>query len=69
MKPYERREAGQSIYYKLATWDNISMTFRDGKVAYDTAEDALAAAKKPGRYRISAVLPSGRDDLVPFNVT
>ena len=70
MKPHQRRTEGNYPYYKLAVWDARSFTYRDGKVAYDTAEDALAEAEKsPGKYRISAVLVDGRDDLAPFTIT
>lgn len=68
MKTYERRATNRYPYYKLATWDARSMTFRDGKVAHATKADACAAAAKPGRYRVSEVTLSGRIDFAPFDV-
>lgn len=70
MKPYERRAQGAYPYYKLATWDAISYTWRDGKRALATAGEAHAEAKRagPGRYRISTVTDSGRVDGEPFTV-
>lgn len=68
MKPHERR-AANAAYYKLAVWDPRSFTFRDGKVAYAREADARAAARKPGKYRVSVVPPDGRrQDLEPFTV-
>ena len=68
MRPHERRAAG-TVYYKLATFDPRSFTFRDGKTGYATEAEARAAAKQPGRYRVSVVPPDGRrQDLEPFTV-
>lgn len=66
MKHHERRTHGGFPYFKLATFDPISLCFRDGKQAYDSMEQAYAAAKKPGKYRISVVHEGGRDDLTEF---
>lgn len=66
MKAHERRAAGLGAYYKLATWDARSFTWRDGKVAYDSEAEAMAAARRPGRYRLSRVADGGRSDLAPF---
>ena len=66
MKHHDRRTTGGFPYFKLATFDSISMCFRDGKNAYPSAEAAQAAAKKPGRYRISVVHSAGREDLREF---
>lgn len=66
MKQYERRAERRYPYFKLAQWDDRSMTFRDGKIAFDTKADACAAAKKPGKYRVSEVTISGRIDFAPF---
>lgn len=68
MKHYERRQLQAFPYYKLATWDARSMTFRDGKVAYATRADATKSAKKPGRYRLSIVTEDGRSDLESFDL-
>jgi hypothetical protein len=59
----------EGTYYKLAEWDERSMVFRDGKRGFDTEAAARAAAKKPGRYRVSTVTAAGRADGVPFDVT
>lgn len=40
--------------FKLSKFDNISMTFRELKGAYDTLNEARAKAKNPGKYRVSA---------------
>lgn len=61
----ERAAAG---YFKLATFCPRSFTWRDGKTAYPTEDNAIAAASKPGQYRISRVDASGRHDLTPFSV-
>jgi hypothetical protein len=68
MKHHKRRETGSFPYYKLATFDQISFCFRDGKVAYPDEQAAKAAAKTPGRYRLSIVTESGRRDLDTFDV-
>lgn len=68
MKPHERRKHGNYPYYKLATWDARSMTFRDGKTAYDSEDAALADIIEPGKYRISIVTADGRTDMPPFDV-
>ncbi len=67
MKPSQRRAANQYPYFKLATWDGISMTFRDGRKAYATERDAQSAAKT-GKNRVSVVKETGREDLEPFMV-
>jgi hypothetical protein len=68
MKPYQLRQAGIREYFKLAIWDARSFTFRDGKVAFATEQEARDAACKPGKYRISVVSADGRRDLEPFTV-
>lgn len=68
MKPFERREAGGYPYYKLAAWDARNVCWNDGKRAYPTEVDAMAAAMLPGRYRTSKVTEGGRIDLAPFDV-
>jgi hypothetical protein len=66
MKHNKRRASGGFPYFKLATFDSISMCFRDGRQAYTSIEQAYNAAKKPGRYRISIVDECGRQDLSEF---
>jgi hypothetical protein len=66
MKQYQRRQANAYPYFKLATFDERSFTFRDGKVAYQTDHEAIEAAKKPGKYRLSIVTENGRSDFEPF---
>lgn len=68
MKPYQRRQAGTSTYYKLATWDARSFTYRDGKVAFTTEAEAIQSVTGPGKYRVSVVTSDGRKDLTPFEV-
>lgn len=66
MKPYERIAANAYPYFKLATWDARSLTFRDGKHARLTEGDARQDARQPGTYRVSVVTAAGRTDLEPF---
>jgi hypothetical protein len=68
MKPHARRESNNYPYYKLATWDTRSMTFRDGRQAFVTKFDAVQSCPGPGRYRVSVVTADGRRDLEPFDV-
>lgn len=68
MKPHQRRKANAYPYYKLAIFDRQSFTFRDGKTAYATYEDAVEAATAPGKYRISVVTEDDRKDAFPFDV-
>ena len=68
MKPYERRRTGKTTYYKLATWDERNLAFRDGKRGFDTPAAAVAKAIIPGRYRISKVTEAGREDLMAFDI-
>lgn len=67
MRPFERRENQAYPYYKLATWDPRSFTWRDGKQAYATPEAARLGLSK-GRYRLSEITAGGRNDLQPFEV-
>ena len=55
-------------YYKLASWNEQSFTWVDGKTAFDSDSDAVAAAVRPGRYRVSTVHEAGRTDGAPFSV-
>ncbi len=68
MKAYERRAAKKEIYYKLATWDESNQYWKAGKRQFDSYADAQASAKAPGRYRISIIGPTLRDELLPFEV-
>ncbi len=64
--PHERRG---KVTYKLAVFDARSFCFRDGKVAYESEWEACAAAKSPGKYRISRIVAGGeRTDLEPFSI-
>lgn len=68
MRTHERLAANAFPYYKLATWDARSFTWRDGKAAFPILAEALGAARRPGRYRISEVTAIGRTDREPFEV-
>lgn len=54
-RPHERRATGATVYYRLATWQPRSFTYRDNPHPYDTPEAARAAATKPGQYKVSRV--------------
>lgn len=71
MKPHKRRMACAYPYYKLATWDDVSKTWRDGKKAFPTIGSACEAANDgqgggSGRFRVSVVTEDGRNDIWPF---
>ena len=68
MRPHERRQAGAYPYFKLARWDERNACFNDGRTGYETEQAARAAAKVPGKYRVSTVTDSGRKDGEPFEV-
>jgi hypothetical protein len=68
MKPHARRAAATFPYFKLATFDNLSFCFRDGKQAFESESAAAAAAKRPGKYRVSIVTANGRQDMPAFEV-
>lgn len=68
MKHYKRRAAGGFPYFKLAKWDSISLTWRDGKESFASEQAAKDSAAKPGRYRANRVEESGRIDLEPFDI-
>lgn len=63
------RPMAHHFKFKLAAWVGRFACFRDGKIAYPTEAEARAAAKAPGRYRVSEVTAAGRKDLEPFEVT
>lgn len=68
-KPYQHRAAGTYPYYKLATWDTVSFTWRDGKRTFPTIAAATASVDDaPGKYRLSEITEDGRRDLEPFGV-
>lgn len=56
------------IYFKLARWDDRLATFREVKVGFTSERDARAAAKTPGRYRISTATSDGWADVATFDV-
>ncbi len=60
LAPHERRAVGAYPYFKLAVWDKRNQCFRDGKNVHESEAAALAAAKSPGRYRISVVGETGK---------
>jgi hypothetical protein len=68
MQPSTIASRMQSGYYKLASFCQISMTWKDGKKAFPSEVDAIKSARKPGRYRVSIVDENGRHDLAPFEV-
>lgn len=68
MKPYERRESCAYPYFKLATWDGRSMTWRAGKSTVPSESAARSGARKPGRYRIERFDQGGSTVLEPFDV-
>ncbi len=67
MKNHARRATGNYPYFKLAIWDSVSCTWRDGRKAFPSTIAAMNTAVKPGRYRLSKVTDTGREDLEPFN--
>ena len=68
MKNYERRASGNTVWFKLATWEDRSYTWKDGRIAFGSEAEARAAARKPGKYRVSRVVDGARTDLEPFTV-
>ena len=68
MRNHERRRIHAYPYYKVATWDPISLTFRDGKTAFPSSRLAYASISGPGRFRLSEVTADGRVDMEPFDV-
>ena len=61
MRPFERRAASAYPYFKLARWDALNATWREGKRAYPT-EAAARADANLGKFRISEVTATGRND-------
>lgn len=69
MKPHQRRQQQAYPYFKLATWDPRSFTWRDGRIAFESeAEAERSVFGKPGKYRLSVVDETGRTDLEPFEI-
>jgi hypothetical protein len=68
MKPYERRAAAAWPYFKLAMWDDRTMTWRAGKRVLATEAEARDAATPGGRYRIECFEERGSRILEPFSV-
>lgn len=70
MKSYQRREQQAYPYYKVATWDARSLTWRDGKKAFATADEAMRSFPRgaAGKYRLSEVTENSRRDLEVFEV-
>lgn len=59
LRPFERRAAGGFPYYRLAVWEPRSFTFKDNATPHATPEAAQAAARTPGKYRITEVSEDG----------
>lgn len=68
MKAYERREVNAYPYFKLATWDTRSFTWKAGKATAKTEDAARAMAGNPGRYRVERFEESASCGLEPFEV-
>jgi hypothetical protein len=68
MKPYERRAADAWPYFKLATWDARTMTWKAGKRVLATEAEARDAALPGGRYRIERFEERGSRIMEPFSV-
>lgn len=67
MKAYERRRLGKEAFFKLQRWDATRSCWVPFNRQFESEPEARAAAKKPGRYRISRVEET-RTDLEPFEV-
>lgn len=70
-RPFERRAAGKTTYYKLAYWCDRKQCWTDTSKQYDLLGDLIPAARKlgPGRYRVSRVTDGQpRQDLHEFTV-
>lgn len=68
MRPFERRAASVTVYFKLASWDARNCTWKAGKKTFATEEEAKASASAPGRYRLTRVDESGHTEFDPFTV-
>lgn len=57
MKPFERRAAKQTTYYKLEYYDDRAACWHATKPQYDELDDLRQAAERlgPGKYRVSIV--------------
>ena len=67
MRKFQRLDVGAFPYFKLAKFNPRDRCFYDGRRAFDSESEARAAAKGPGRFRVSRVEPDGRHDLDPFD--
>ena len=56
------------VFYKLATFCPVSFCWKDGKVRFASEAEAVAAARRCGKYRVSRVDGKRREDLPPFEV-
>ena len=52
-------------YFKLEKYDELSLCFGNGKRAYPNIEAAKAAAKTPGKYRITRVTKPNQSEILP----
>jgi hypothetical protein len=68
MRHFERRLDSAFPYYKIAAWDSISLTFRDGRATFHSEGEARSKAKPGIKHRVSRVDESGRTDLEPFTI-
>lgn len=67
MKAYERRAAGKETYWKLQRWDAVKCCWIPYNRQFESEGEAMKAASKPGRYRVSEI-KGERNDLQPFDV-
>lgn len=68
MKAYQRREAGIEAVFNLDAWNPRIGCWTKTRRQYASEEAARAAARKPGRYRVSRNDDAGRVELEPFSV-
>jgi hypothetical protein len=69
MRAYERRATGKLTYFNLDRWDTVRGCWVKNKRQYDTERQARAAAKQPGRYRLSRSTDGTRTEFEPFVVS
>jgi hypothetical protein len=55
-------------YFKLQQWVRGSIAWVDFQKAYPSEEEARAAAKLPGRYRVMRVAMDGRGPVAEFEL-
>jgi hypothetical protein len=68
VRAYERREQNAYPFFTLAAWDERNCAWKAGKTAYEDEAAARAAARKPGRYRITRFDGRSNAALEPFAV-